>query len=907
MSELPSGTVTFLFTDLEGSTRLWQEHPDAMQSALARHDVIARDAVVAHDGHVVKTTGDGVYAVFGTARDALDAAVAMQRGLGAESFGETGPLRVRMGLHTGEAECRDGDYFGREVNRAARLMSLAHGGQVVVSSVTGGLVRDGPVELVDLGEHHLRDFTTTERVFQVRAPGLVADFPPLRSVDALAGNLPRQVTTFVGRASEITSLVALVRQSSLVTLTGVGGVGKTRLALQIAAEVIGEFPDGAWLCELAPVTDPEAVWETLATTLRVQPLPGRAVDESVLDYLATKQLLLVLDNCEHLLDAVARLVDAIERRCTRVSVLATSREGLAVPGERMVAVPSLSVPAGGAPIDELRQAEAVRLFADRASAAKHDFVLTDRNVGAVGVLCRRLDGIPLAIELAAARVRSLAPEDLVARLDQRFKLLTHGSRAALERHQTLRNTIDWSYDLLSPPERQGLQRLSVFAGGCDLAAAEAILPDDELDCADVVDGLGQLVDKSLVVVDDADGGVRYRLLETIRQYARERLDASGDPRVVRRRHADYYVARAEAAGPHLRSRDQLEWTSVIERDIDNFRAALDWAVETPSPTHALRLVAPLAVQGRTGELAMDWAATAMAIPGGDGHPLFPVVVAWAAWGATMGREFERAGTLVALAEQAQAALGLRLPSVARAQTQGAFFVNDFEQARRHAVEWVELARDSGEPQELASALLMLSSALRFTEPTRDAAIATVDEGVLVARAAGIDTVLVFLLSTLATWLPSDESQRALALLDEAIEVSTRIGDRLGAANALGNVAGIAARGGDWRTALRAAVDSAEAKLELGAQLIMSGSLYWAGVALCALGSYEAAAILLGNANAMTEPWVPEWILDIKTATDAALLEALGEQHLATLTARGAAMDITDVVAYLRAEVARILA
>ena len=331
-------------------------------------------------------------------------------------------------------------------------------------------------------------------------------------------------------------------------------------------------------------------------------------------------------------------------------------------------MPSLGVPAGDADVDEVRRAEAVCLFGDRASAAKSDFALTDRNVGAVGVLCRRLDGIPLAIELAAARVRSLSPEDLVARLDQRFKLLTHGSRAAPERHQTLRSTIDWSYDLLTPTERQALDRLSVFAGGCDLAAAEAVLPGDDLDAADVVDVLGQLVDKSLVVADDDDdGGVRYRLLETIRQYARERLDASGDPVAVRRRHADHYVALAEAAGPHLRGREHLEWTRVVARDIDNFRAALDWAVETPSPEHALRLVAPLAVQGRTGELAMDWAATAVAIPGGDGHPLFPVVAAWAAWGATMRIDFERAEDLVAVAERAQATLGTRLPSVARAR------------------------------------------------------------------------------------------------------------------------------------------------------------------------------------------------------------------------------------------------
>ena len=325
-------------------------------------------------------------------------------------------------------------------------------------------------------------------------------------------------------------------------------------------------------------------------------------------------------------------------------------------------------------VTTLRQADAVRLFWDRASAAKSDFALTDRNVGAVGVLCRRLDGIPLAIELAAARVRSLSPEDLVSRLDQRFKLLTHGSRAALERHQTLRSTIDWSYDLLTPTERQALHRLSVFAGGCDLAAAEAVLPGDELDALDVVDVLGQLVDKSLVVVDD-DG--RRGALPAARDHPPVRAGATRrewrpgrgatPPRRPLRRRWPKRPVRT------CGGREHLEWTGVVTRDIDNFRAALDWAVETPSPEHALRLVAPLAVQGRTGELAMDWAATAIAIPGGDGHPLFPVVAAWAAWGATMGRDFERAEDLVAVAERAQAALGTRLASVARGRATLAFF------------------------------------------------------------------------------------------------------------------------------------------------------------------------------------------------------------------------------------------
>ncbi|MEX1008121.1 MAG: BTAD domain-containing putative transcriptional regulator [Acidimicrobiia bacterium] len=901
--DLPSGTVTFLFTDVEGSTRLWEEFPD-MPQAMARHDELLRNAVEAHGGHAVKTTGDGLHAVFSTAHDAVTAAVGAQTALLAEDWNITETVRVRMGIHTGVAEVRDGDYYGSVVNRAARVMSVAHGGQVIVSAATEELLHDALPEkygFVDLGEHRLRDLGRPERLFQVTHPDLGREFAPLRTLDAFSrNNLPRQVTTFVGREAEIASVAELVRETPLVTLTGVGGVGKTRLALQVAADVVTEFPDGVWLCEFAPVTDPEAVWETLATSLRVQPPPGRALDESVLDYLAAKRLLLVLDNCEHLLDAVARQVDAITQRCARVSVLATSREGLGLAGERMVAVPSLGVPASDADVDELRRVEAVCLFWDRASAAKSDFALTDRNVGAVGELCRRLDGIPLAIELAAARVRSLSPDDLVARLDQRFKLLTHGSRAVLERHQTLRSTIDWSYDLLTPTERHALQRLSIFAGGCDLAAAEAVLPGDMLDASDVIDVFSQLVDKSLVVVDDTDGGVRYRLLETIRQYARERLDASGDPVALRRRHADHYVALAETAGPHLRSQDHLEWTSVVTRDVDNCRAALDWAVETPSPEHALRLVAPLAVQGRTGELAMDWAATASTIPGGDTHPLLPAVVAWAAWGAMVAGDLERAEALVAIAERAQAALGTRLSSVPRAQAILAFFRGDFEEARRHAGEWVELARTARDPYELAHALVMLASALQITEPTLDAAIAAGDEAARVARTAGIDSALSFGLPNLANWLPYEESERALTLLDEATEVSTRIGDRWGVAHATHQKGHIAARRGEWRTALRAIVDASDQNLQLGA-LANVGLCHLAGVAFWELRLFEPAAVLIGKSDAMTELSAPDWVLEMKAAADAALREALGEPQVARLAEQGAALDIADAVAYLHAE------
>ena len=907
-SDLPSGTVSFLFTEVEGSTRLWDESPDVMSHAMPFHDELLRDAVKSQGGFIVKNAGDGFHAVFATAHDAVTAAVAAQRSLFADDWNIAQTVRVRIGIHIGEAEVRDGDYSGGAVNRAERLMSVAHGGQIVVSAATEEVLHDALPEkygFIDLGEHRLRDRGRTERLFQVAHPDLEREFAPLRTLDAFPrNNLPRQATTFVGRKAETASLSELVCRSSLVTLTGVGGVGKTRIALQIAAEIIDEFPDGAWLCEFAPVTDPEAVWETIAACLRVQAFPGRSLEESVLDYLAAKRLLLVLDNCEHLLDAIAHQVDAITQRCARVSVLATSREGLRLAGERLVAVPPLSVPAGDADADEVRRAEAVCLFLDRASTAKNDFALTDRNVAAIGVLCRRLDGIPLAIELAAARVRSLSPEDLVSRLDQRFKLLTHGSRAALERHQTLRGTIDWSYDLLTPTERHAFDRLSVFAGGCDLGAAEAVLPGDEFDALDVVDVLGQLVDKSLVVTDDADGGVRYRLLETIRQYACERLDASGDRAVVRRRHADYYVALAEAAGPHLR--EHLEWRSVIARDIDNLRAALDWAVETPSPEHALRLVAPLTVGGRTGELAMDWATTAITVPGGDGHPLVPVVAAWAAWGAIMGLDFERAEELVAAAERAQAALGTRLPSVARAPALLAFYRNDFEGARGLAEEWVELARAARDPSELAPALITLGGALQITEPTLDAAIATTEEAARVARTAGIDSALAIALPNLATWLPLEESERARALLDEAIEIATRIGDRQSVAQVMSNSAMLAARRGDWRTALQGAVDAAEQALELGDHGLVSRSLSRAGVALCALRSCEPASVLVGKANAIQERWGPPATLELLAATDAALRESLGEQQVATLTAQGAALDITDAVAYLHAEADRAL-
>jgi len=906
--EMPSGTVTFLFTDIEDSTRLWERHREEMSRAVARHDELVWEAIDRRGGRVFATGGDGVAAAFDRAVDAIGAATEAQRLLAGEAWPEATPIRVRMGIHTGEAQERGGDYFGPALNRASRLTAIGHGGQVLVSHATEQVARDAfadvSVELRELGEHQLRDLSRPERVFQVVAAGLVVDFPALRSLDALPGNLPRQLTSFVGREREVELLVGLVHERSLVTLTGVGGVGKTRLAVQVAADVVAEFADGAWLCELASVADPDAVWETLAAALGIVPAPGRDLGEVVLEYLAPKQLLLVLDNCEHLLGPVASVVGAVGQRCERLSILATSREGLALAGEQMVAVPSLGVPAEGAGGEDIDAAEAVRLFCDRAHDADNNFVLGE-HAGAVAQLCRRLDGIPLAIELAAARVRSLAPEDLVARLDQRFKLLTRGSRAALERHQTLRNTIDWSYDLLTDNERVALNRMSVFAGGCDLTAAEAVLAGGDLESVDAADVLGQLVDKSLVLVDHDTNGARYRLLETIRQYAQERLERTDEIAAVRGRHLDHYVGRAETAGPHLRGRDQLAWAATLAADVDNFRTALDVAVEASLPDPALRLVAALAVTGLPiGWTVMGWTETACTIPGAATHPLYPLVVAYAALDATLRGDLERAAPLVDRAEKTQAALGTDHMWVHTAAATLALFQGEFEVGQHHAEICVEHARASGDPYELALALTQLAGLLT-DEPARGVVVA--EEAVRVARDAGILSALPFALVVYLGFVGPEDPVREIALLDEVIAVASAVGDHRLVATTVALHEGTKFRQGDWPAVLRAHVDAAEQYRDGGNMMQLVGSLRIAAAALAAMEHFEPAAIILGFTDAHFARYGNEEYTTALTATDAALLGALGEQRVTELNVHGATLDYAEALTYLRAEADRALA
>jgi predicted ATPase len=555
----PSGVVTFLFTDVEGSTRRWEADADGMRAALAAHDEVLRTAIDGHGGFLFKHTGDGVVAAFTSPKSAVDAAVAAQHAL---------ELPVRMGLATGEAELRDGDYFGAVLNRAARLMAAGHGGQILVAESTAGLLSG--VELLDLGPRRLRDVPVPVGVFQLRAEGLRTEFPSLRALDTTPGNLRPATTSLIGRESEVAEIAAAVKAHRLVTLTGVGGVGKTRLATEVAGQLADEYPDGAWFFELAAVTDPAAVPDAVAAVLGIIQQPGNTVTESVASALEGRVRLLLLDNCEHVVDSVADLVEAILAASATVTILATSREGLGVSEEQLWRVPSLDVNFG-------TESAAVNLFVDRAQSVVSDFSLAQPGeADAVVEICRRLDGIPLAIELAASRMPSMTASEVRDRLDQRFRLLV-GSRRGLSRHQTLRHAVAWSYDHLDDAEKPLLERCSVFAGGFDLESACAVMgSDDDFATLDLLDAL---VRKSLLVAERSLGRTRFSMLETIRQFAEEQLVARGEASEIRAAHSRYFAGREAdimALWDSPRQREAYDWFTV---ELANLRTAFRWAAD----------------------------------------------------------------------------------------------------------------------------------------------------------------------------------------------------------------------------------------------------------------------------------------------------------------------------------------
>ncbi|MCV7170768.1 LuxR family transcriptional regulator [Mycobacterium manitobense] len=616
VSELPTGTVTLLLADVEGSTRLWQTQPDEMTAAVARLDRVVCEVIAAHRGvrPVEQGEGDSFVVAFARASDAVACAVDLQRA-------PLAPIRLRIGLHTGEVLLRDeGNYIGTTINRTARLRDLAHGGQTVLSGITEDLVHDRlPADawLTDLGSHQLRDLPRLERVVQLCHPDLRNDFPPLRAPGTVvAQHLPVQFTSFVGREAAISEVRHILAEHRLVTLTGAGGVGKTRLAVQVAAGAAGGFDGGVWLIDLAPIADPDLVPVAVTRAFGLPDQQGSSTMDVLLRFVGNRRILLVLDNCEHLLNACAALVAGVQGHCAAATIMATSREPLGVAGEVSWRVPSLSL-----------ADEAIELFADRAQRVRPDFRLTDDVAGIAVEICRRLDGVPLAIELAAARVRVMSLIEIRDSLHDRFRLLTGGARTAVRRQQTLRASVDWSHALLTEPERVAFARLAVFVGGFDLDAAEMVAGGATVERFQILDLLTLLVDKSLVVAESTSGRTRFRLLETVRQYALEKLGESGQAHTVRTRHRDYYTAMAAgldtpAGTGHERRLEQ------VDTEIDNLRAAFAWSCENADLELASRLASSLQplwlARGRIRE-GLTWFDAALSDRNGDPESVAPAV------------------------------------------------------------------------------------------------------------------------------------------------------------------------------------------------------------------------------------------------------------------------------------------
>jgi predicted ATPase/class 3 adenylate cyclase len=906
--------LTFLFTDIEASTRAWERRPDAMSRSLARHDELLQLAVKTAGGTVFKHTGDGICAAFSTAPAALAAAFGAQRSLLADDWQESGPLEVRMALHSGAAEHRGNDFFGPVLNRTARLLDTAHGGQVVLSLVTAELVRDdlpAGADLVDLGEHRLADLHRPERVFQLTHPELPTTFPPLRSLGAHHHNLPVASSSFVGRLQELEAVGDLLRSARLVTLAGVGGVGKTRLALQVAAGLLEDYPDGVFLVDLAPLADPALLAPQVGRALGMVEAETRPVADAgvvgLCEYLRWRRMLLILDNCEHLIEAVASLCDTVLGSCAQTAVLATSREPLAIAGEVVWRVPTMGLPDAGAELpDELSGADAVTLFCDRARAADANFRLSAENAVAVARICRRLDGIPLALELAAARIRVLSPDQVADRLDDRFRLLNVGSRIASARQQTLLATMDWSYDLLSAPEAVLLQRLSVFAGNFDLEAVEGVAADGEdVDAAEILDLLGHLVDKSLVVVSGKGGAARYRLLETVRQYAGQKLVEGGAEEAARRRHRDHFLRYADdyISGPPF-----MEALRLIQYDLsyDNLRAALEWSLARDDADASLHLVAVL---------ASYW------VLGGhfaEGRPRLEKVLAMASPEPTRARlrALNGLGFLVVQQGEIDRSMTLHREALELAREagetdeagMGAFFLGqrvlhrgDLVQAEQLLLEAHEDLHRSGSPDGMGWAELMLgwlSLARDDQAGAREHFQLSLELGRegegkhynLQAHALGGLAPLVAL---------AGEAERAQALADEGVQCARRLGLATILVMALTRAAEVAIVLERWDGAEAILQEDLSVLRNTGGRAFLADSLEMAALVQEVRGRHRQAARFLGAAQHVREasgeaPDARSISPELERC-QARLTEALGEAGFARERALGCELPTPEAL------------
>lgn len=803
----PTGTVTLLFTDIEGSTKRWEHRPVEMAAALQQHDRHLQSAIGRNGGYVFKTIGDAFCAAFSSPVDALQAAFESQRALAADQWGEVGPVRVRMALHTGEPEHRELDYFGPPVNRVARILSTGYGEQVLVSAATAALVQDqlpGGSSLVDLGAHHLKDLLQPERIYQFSIAGLQDEFPPLKSLDRASHNLPSQPTAMVGREREVARATGLIRDGSrLVTLSGPGGTGKTRIALQAAADLVDAFPDGAWFVDLAPVADAALVVSAIARPLGVREAGHEPLEQSLRDYARDKRMLLVFDNFEHVL-AAAPVVGRLLAECPGVQALATSRAVLRVYGETELPIPALGLPDPKRlpSLEELGKIEAVELFVERAAAVKPGFTLTAANAQAVAAICVRLEGLPLAIELAATRVRVLAPDQLLDRLANRLDLLTGGASDRDGRQRTLRGAIAWSFDLLSEDEQSLFRQLGVFAGAT-FEAIEAVAGGS----IDVLDGIESLVQKSLVRQEELEHEPRFRMLETIREFALERLDERDNAAQIRAAHAGYYLALAEEIEPALTGPEQLTGHNRLDAEHDNIRAALRWYDAAGAAAEGLALAAAMwrfwDVRGHLTE-GRRWLEPAIARASPADSSVLARASTGAAWLAWGQGDHDQANAHHEMAEFLYS-LGADQAGVGRArygQAEVARAQANYARAAELHRQGLEIAREAGDRRGGVHSLIALGTLAATVDGDLNAAAAFYSQAIPIYREIG-DTkgLAAGLINLAAVEFFRGDYALAAARYTEVLALSRSLGDAQTVAIALANLAEIRFYEGRWSDAI----------------------------------------------------------------------------------------------------------
>jgi len=878
MTDRPTGTITFLFTDIEGSTKLWERHPDAMKAALARHDALLKQAIEARGGYVFKTIGDAFCAAFAEPTDALEGVLAAQRSLQSEKWpAEIGAIRIRAALHTGVAEERDGDYFGPPLNRVARLLAAGHGGQTLLSLATQELVRDSlpqKTSLLDLGDHRLKDLFRPEHVFQLNAPDLPAEFPPLRTLDAKLTNLPAQPTPLIGREREVAAILSLMRRDDvrLVTLTGPGGTGKTRLGLQAAADLLDEYEHGVYWVDLAPITDPDLVLPTIAGALGVKESGDQPLIDSVKRFLRERQLLLVIDNFEQVIKA-SPVVGELLKATPKVKIIASSREKLRVYGEHEYPVPPLGLPdpRKQQTVAVVSQYEAVALFIQRAKASHPAFEITDQNAPAVAEICVRLDGLPLAIELAAARSRLLKPEAMLERLKDRLKTLTGGARDLPKRQQTIRGMIDWSYDLLDDAEKMLFARLGIFQGGRSIEAVEAVCgPGLDLD---VTDGLESLLNKSLLrEVEGLAGEPRFVMLETIHEYAREKLRDSGEAEAIQHRHAEYFVARVEQFKRDIRAGgQQYERFAWLDVEYANMRAALEWSLEGAEAETGLRIV---------GAVWPYWWR--------QGHH-----VEWRGW--------------ISRAEKTSAEMPpLLRAGVLRAKGNMLYAFNSCAESRRTLIEAVAIYRPFGDPYIIGMTLVELAAASFGIADEYVEAVASCQEGLALLRQSDDKGGIAQGLNVLGELARNHgDNDLAQSAYEECLTVAKEIGDKLRELIQYANLGLVALNRGEYDQARQLQKQAITLAVEVSNRVMILHVLPFAACALSGRGQPRRAARLIGASEALHSSMEIEIeasdLLEYERQVGM-LREQLGEEEFNALRVEGSVMSLDEAVEYALQEV-----